>query len=267
MQNPIQTTVSTIPNSGSLISEDVLSKFEELQIVANYRIVRKTLRSSGIGGIFFGAIAILMGFGGMGINPINVILGMIGMFLLVESIWIIIAPTPKGLFVDGIAFILVGSWNIFVMVINVANGTDILGFLAILAMFQIAWGGQKISRYKHFSKIPFIKPTAENLLQLDNIVKIINKAKAKKEPDLVEFHVKSFSSTQIWKGKLSQGYAIFVEKSGHDIMFVAKEDVGFVKQGKVLIGSTLKGTFHLSERKFDSRIAPIFIERIEAWKS
>jgi hypothetical protein len=265
-QKSLPPPLPTRPSSAEATFPAV-SNFAELQRVSNYRLVRKTLKPAGIGSIVFGLIAIAMGFGGMEENPANAILGLIGLFLLVEGIWIVSAPTPIGMIVDGIALLILGSWNIFTTITNsAAGGGNVLHFFAILGVWQIIWGFQSFGRYRRFSAMPMVKPSDETLRQIDDLVNAITKAKAKEQPDLVEFQTTTFTA-QTWKGRLSNDSAVFVEGSGQDIVFARRGDVEFVKQGKALIGKTLKATFKLRDRQLTGTIAPEFIDRFEAWKA
>jgi len=240
----------------------------ELQSVSNYRLVRKTLKTAGVGSIVFGLIGMGIGFVGMEENPVNAVLGLIGIFLLVEGIWVVSAPTPTGMIVDGIALLMLGVWNIFTTIANSAsNGSDGPHFFAILGVWQIIWGFQSFGRYKRFSAMPMAKPSDATLKRIDELVKAITKAKATEQSDIVEFQTKTFTAQQVWKGRLSDDAAVFVEGSGQDIVFASRPEVEFVKQGKVLIGKTLKAKFKLRDREFAGTIAPESMDRFEAWKT
>ena len=113
---------------------------DELQRVANYRQMHKRLRTSGIGSVFFGVIAIAIGVKMLRFSDLNLILVGIGVFLLIEGLWLIVRPAPIGVILDGIALILVGTWNIAVQILNAAAGHPGQGFWPILGIFQILWG-------------------------------------------------------------------------------------------------------------------------------
>jgi hypothetical protein len=248
-------------------TEIAAAQFDELQRVSNYRLVRKTLRPAGIGSIVFGLIAIATGFGGTEANPINAVLGLIGLFLLLEGIWIVSAPKPGGMIVDGIALLILGLWNIIVTISNSASGGGGGShFFAILGVWQIIWGCQSFGRYSRFSKLPMSKPSEATLKMINEIVKAITKAKSKDTPDLLEFLTKAFISQQLWKGRLSQDSAVFVQGSGQDVVFSKKNQVQFDKQSKALIGKKIKAAFRLGERSMNGTISPEYFERYEAWK-
>ncbi len=252
--------------SQKLGSEHTDTRLDDLQRVSNYRLIRKILRPSGIGSIVFGLIAIAMGFRGMGDNPINVILGLIGIFLLVEGVWIVTSPTPFGMIVYGVALIIVGLWNIIITITNsVSDGGH--SFFAILGGWQIIWGCQSFGRYKRFSKLPINKPSDETVKIIDDIVNELTKAKTKDAQDVIEFQTKNQIKNQIWKGRLAQDSAIFVQAAGQDVVFAKKSQVRIDKQGKVLIGKTIKAAFTLGDRNLNGTIDPDTFERYESWKN
>jgi len=143
---------------------------EELQKVSDYRLLRKSLKGAAIGSIIFGVIAIGMGLAFMSEDPINVVLVFIGVFLLVEGIWLIRSPSPRGMIVDGIALCILGIWNIFIAIAGELRGFVVLGF------FQIIWGVQSFRRYRRFSGISSQKPSKESLRQVDDVAKSVTKA-------------------------------------------------------------------------------------------
>ena len=94
------------------MSEVTLQEIEELQKVSNYRSVHKGLRWPAIGSILFGLIAVVSGSVFMEENLINLVLVLIGAFLLIEGIWLIVASNAKGMIADVVALLIIGIWNI-----------------------------------------------------------------------------------------------------------------------------------------------------------
>ncbi len=129
-------------SAGGEMSSELL---DELQRVANYRQMRQRLRRSGTLSVFFGVLAVGLGYGALHVNQLNAILLAIGVFLLVEGAWLIISPAPVGVILDGTGFLLVGIWNIGVAVLNAMAGHFEGGFLPLIGIFQICWGIQPIS--------------------------------------------------------------------------------------------------------------------------
>ena len=186
---------------------------DDLQKISNYRLILKTLKPAGIGSMVFGAIAMAMGFGGMEENLLNAILGLLGLFLLVEGIWIYFAPTLKGLILDGIALLIIGFWNILITIADLAfGGGGGYVFFAILGLWQVIWGLQSFGRYKRLSAMPMIKPSDASLKQIDDLVKSITQAKVRLQPDIIEFKTTTFTAQQSWKGKLLQDSAVRSEE-------------------------------------------------------
>ena len=122
---------------------------EKLRRASNYELLSKALRPAGIGSVVFGLIAMAMGFAEMDMSPVNAVLGVIGIFLVVEGIWILVSPSPAGLIVDGIALLMVGLWNISV---TISGGGDNSVFF-LLGVWQIVMGCKSFRRYGHFSRL------------------------------------------------------------------------------------------------------------------
>ena len=166
-----------------------VSPFDELQRASNFRIIKKSLRTGGIGSILFGVIAMAVGFGSMNDNPVNAILGFIGVLLFIEGIWLVSDPKPVGMIVDGIALMILGIWNIIITLANTASGGG-SGIFAVLGVWQIIWGIQSFGRYSHFSKLPMHKPTDSLNKQMNTLINEISKSKTKDRTDLIEFRAK-----------------------------------------------------------------------------
>jgi hypothetical protein len=255
-----QNAQSSVADTSSLTS-----CFLELQSASNFRLVRQTLRTAGIGSIVFGLLAMFVGFGNMMDNPLNAILGMIGLFLVGEGIWIIVSPSPKGLVVDGIFLCALGAWNIFITAMNSMGGDEGYRFFGILGLWQVVWGTQSFVRYRRFSTVPTTKPADALLVEIDNVVNDIALANVKNQPDMVEIQTKSLAGKEVWKGRFVAGGVIFVEGSGPNAVFANKADVEIVKKGKVLFGKTQKIKCKLGSVRFDGTIAPLYMERLDAW--
>jgi len=223
--------------------ESVLGNINELEKVANYRMVRKLLRPAGIGSMIFGAFALLQGISSIEDNPINLILALIGGFLFLEGIWVLRYRTAKGLLIDGIALMVVGLWNIPVSLFNISQGSGGGHNLFIgLGVWQIFWGIQNITRYERFSGVSLEKPSEEALKRLDDIVKGIRRAKAKDHEAIIEFQAKTFPIPQSWKGKLFDDMAIFIDRGGAEVLLSDKETTHILNEGKVWAGKSMKAS-------------------------
>ncbi len=114
--------------------------------------ILKGLKTGGIGSIVFGVIAIALGLATAKDSPVNAGLAVIGIFLLIEGIWLLVSPQPAGLIVDGIALIILGIWNFCVTVANSSRGGS-GGSFAVLGVFQVVWGIQSFRRYGRLKKL------------------------------------------------------------------------------------------------------------------
>lgn len=83
----------------------------------------KKIRSGAIGSLIFGVIALIMGFRDFAhddliVKILTLPLILLGFFLLIEGLIALIKPSPEAYILEGIAFILVGLWNIFIGVLS-----------------------------------------------------------------------------------------------------------------------------------------------------
>jgi hypothetical protein len=245
---------------------ELVGKLEELQKVADYRSVRKTLRPAGIGSIIFGVLALAMGIALAEENPLNILLALIGLFLLIEGIWLTASPTPIGMILDGVALGILGIWNIFVTIANAAAGSGGGTMVAALGALQIWWGIQSFRRYSRFKNVSAEKLPEESVRYVDDFVKGIAKAKPSNEPDVIQFQI-SNAQPPVWKARLMTGAAVLVAANGQEAVFAKKDDVNVTTEGKVLLGRNLKALLQFGDRNFKGSIAPELFERYEVWKT
>jgi hypothetical protein len=235
-----------------------LGSVEELQNASEYWLMRRTLRPTGIGSIVFGVIALFMGASSMGENSVNAVLALIGVFLLVEGIWILVAPSPGGMVADGIALILVGCWNVFVWVLSSGRSE----FFIILGIWQIVWGVERFSRYRRFSRVPLEKPSEQVMKWLDENVKALASARSLPESDILEFR-----ATARWRAKLFEDAALFVFGSGQDVLLARKDHITFSCNGEpILNGKSLKATFGIGDRNLSGTISVEAFAKYGGWK-
>jgi hypothetical protein len=244
----------------------VEDKFELLKHSSNYWFLIKTLRPNGIGGIIFGALAIVGGIASIPVNPVNILLVLVGAFLFVSGVFVVAVPKPSGLITEGVAFIIVGVWNIFVTILNIIAADTEAGFPGFFGIVQIALGIHCFVRYRHFASIPMMKPTNEIKKVIKDTYKSIKKESARKNENIIEFKANTFVKPLSWKASLEEDYAIFIETKGNDIIFAKKPEVQITQTGKVLIGKSAKVEFHLPYRKMTGVISQESLARYEQWK-
>lgn len=237
---------------------------EELQKVATYWGMPKALKSSGIGSIIFGVIAMVVGGTGFADNSVNGILFFLGVVLIAEGIWLIVKPMPVGFIVDGITVVILGVWNIFVGITNSGSGDSGAGRWAVFGIFQIYLGIKNIKRYKEFSTMQ--KPTGDELQRMEALLKTVKNGSLKLTPDLIEFRRRSFLADHPWKARLFDNVGVFVNAKVGEALIVKKDEIQFTPTGKVLLGKTRKCTFKIGALSSEGMIHPDSLERFDSWK-
>ena len=239
----------------------------ELRQVARYRALAKLLRLGGIWSIIFGAIALVVGTDGMQENPINIVLALIGVFMLVEGLWVVRAPTPRGLIAEGLVLLAVGSWNIFITILNATLGAEPSGPWPVLGVFQIIWGIQYAVRYHSYADLPPERPSKESLKTIDELVRMITKAKPTDAEDIIELETASLIARQNWKAKLMDDAGFFVDTRGRDVFVARKENLELMAGGKTFGQKKVKVSLRIDDRRMRGTIKQELLDRYEAWKS
>lgn len=237
---------------------------EEFQKVATYCAIPQALKSSGIGSIIFGLIALVIGGASLSDNVANGILALLGVVLIAEGIWFTWKPVPVGLLVDGITIILLGVWNIYVGTSNVGNGDSGSVRWAAFGLFQIYLGIKNINRYRAFGVL--VKPSDEDLTRMEALLKTIKTGNLKQATDLIEFRRRSFLADHTWKARLLDNAGVFVNTKSGEVLVVGKGDIDFTPTGKVLMGKTRKFAFRIGAFSSNGLIHPDSLERYDSWR-
>lgn len=267
---------------------------EELQNASDFQLLRKNLRGRAIGSIVFGLINTVLGLAFIRDDPINVIVLLLGVSLLAESIWLIVAQKPRGIIVDGILLCAVGIWNIFISFYNAnvvwqsykystfyyklgfwyyyfASNSPIWTWYGAMG---IIWGVASYGPYRRFSSTSFKTPSDPTVKRVDEIVKSVTKAKASESDDIIEFQATDrLRSLGSWKGKLSEDIGIFVSvggivrKSANEVLFARRDDVHIIYKGKVRLRKVLKVSIQIGKWNYSGTISPELMQRYESWKT
>jgi len=247
---------------------NLIHDHDEPQKWANFRWLRKTLRAGGIGSIVFGALAVIGGAGGVGKDLLDTLLFSIGMFLLLEGIWIVNAPTPAGVAVDGFALLILGAFNIGSTILDMKTGESghASGSFVMLGIWQIVWGLQSFSRYKTFSTLPVVKPPKERLRWLDSTARLIGKTGTAKASDVIAFSVHEGKKQLSVQVLLAPDTAIITMDSGRRLLFVRKADLDIAGRGSVGVGAFQSMSFSAGDMVGTGIISDESFARYEAWK-
>ncbi len=247
-------------------------KTDQLQMAANFMVIRKILRWRGVVSVVWGAIGVAGGVYAIHGHPLNAILVLLATALTVEGIWVLAAPRPAGIIADGGAQVVVGVWNIlvFALVPYAFIGVGGLSMPAppALGPLQVLWGILTLVRYRFFSRLAVAEPSKDELRQIKALVKDIVYADPRKASDVVEFEAGTLTrKAKDWKGRLAGETATFVEGWGSDIVFAKKSDVNFVNEGTILFGRRVEALFQMRDRSVKGSITPELLKRYESWKS
>ena len=253
---------AAVPRGGSVPT----GRIGELTQGANFLMVRRLLRGAGIGSIVFGVIAIGLGAYSIQENPVNAILLLLGVLLLAEGIWIVTAPSPAGMVVDGVALLLLGLWNLFVSLANMSAGAGRPGAFVALGAFQIFWGIQSFRRYGRFANLPMKKPDEAMGKWLDGVLNSMA-AGSKETPDRADFLALVGGKKDTWKGRLLEDVAFFMRGKDEEILIAGKQECSVTPLGTAATGAGAIARIQLGARTFDVTGPLQAIERFQSWKA
>lgn len=247
---------------------ELTDNLEDLQKWANYRWLRKTLRGGGIGSIIFGALAMVAGASGVGKDLLDTVMFSIGTFLLLEGLWIVKAPTPAGIVVDGIALLTLGAFNIGSTILEAKGsgwGHGGRGFV-MLGIWQIIWGLQSFSRYKVFASLPMGKPSAAKLRRLDSLGRSVSTTGTASASDVIAYAIKAEKKQLSVEALLLQDMAVIASDGGKRLMFLRKGDFDIAAEGP-----SGAGDFHNISVRADNMagtglISSESLSRYDTWK-
>ena len=245
--------------------QEILKRYnlDELKQISEYLTLKNKLKGPAIGSIIFGIIAILGAL--VTLNLITPVLLLIGFFLLVEGIWVLVSPQPKGFILEAIVFALVGIFNIGISILEIlisGDGASIIWI--IVGIVQIGFAINILKLYNRFKEMPIDKPSKETMKDIDSLIKNIKKAKPKDNNNIIQFELGNIMKMQ-WKALLMKEYGIFIDIKD-EILILDKKEVIFEDKGKVLIGKTRNLQIELGEMQLKGNISPENMERLGLWK-
>ncbi len=250
-------------------------EFDDLQRVAGYRQLLKTLRPRGIGSVIWGLIAIALGLAGMDASRLNMILAAIGVFLIIEGIWVLVAPAPVGMIIDGIALLLLAIWNLATTIIDMSAGRDASPIFIVLGIAQLGWAGQSFAKYAHFSKLLSREASPETVQKFNQIVHRMEASGMANDASLIEFVTSG--PALLWKAQLHNVGALLLAQSGRklsrhrkwadgNLLVATRQEVSFLKNGEGLKPDTVKVVISIKSQKMSGVMPREAFQRYEAWK-
>ena len=215
----------------------------QLKNAGNY-LNLKRLCKGGLVSVIWGFINIFFGLFAITYDPINVFIPILGVFMIIVGFWVIIVPSVKGLLIEGITFLLLRGWNIFITLYNIiVFGYVGIGFSLILGGFQIGWATDYFSKYNKYRKMDIYKPSKDLLKTVKRLMKSTRKANPKYQLDIISMKVFDSQNKGIWNGRLLGNIAFFVSKKKRTVFFADKNTVNIEKTGQKMLSKKLKVAF------------------------
>ena len=220
-------------------------------------VVRRSVRTSGIGPTIFGVIAL---FGGM-MPPMNLVLVSIGGALSASGLWNLTNPSPIGILLVSGCLMLVGVYNIFYTV-TTGSGTPAWG---VIGVWQLIWAYQGVQRYRRFANAHGEDVAEPDRREAEQALVALRKANVRKSPDVVECMMRGFPPARV-RARLMPDVALCIIGDNLDVRLASRAEfdvqpVGEVKRGNARVKVAVAG------RVIDAMMSAESLARFRAWKS
>ena len=220
-------------------------------------IVRRSVRTSGIGPTIFGVIAL---FGGM-VPPPNLVLASIGGALSVSGLWNLTNPSPIGILLVTGCLMLVGIYNI-VYTVTTGSGTPAWG---VIGVWQLIWAFQGVQRYRRFANANGENVAEPDRREAEQALVALHKANVRKSPDVIECMMRGYPPARV-RARLMADVALCVIGGNLDARVASRAEfdvqpVGEIKRGRARVKVSVAG------RVIDAMMSAESLERFRAWKS
>ena len=254
-----------------------LPDMNELQKTADYYASTKVVRGRWRTSVIIGVLGIISGFFySLIFSTINVVLILIGIFLIVVGIRARIVSRLNSLLYSGIALLAMAVWNIAVPTSNVyiyftryvgsaMPLTLTWGF--VLGGLCLGWAGETLTRYRRYSTVSSFKPSDQTLREVENLVMPVIGANVDLEHDIIEFTKLSGWTADSFKAKLGRTLVVVVSKNKSAIFFALPKDFDIVDKGRAGLTKYRKADVRIRSSKFRCRITPLSLQRYGLWKN
>ena len=241
------------------------SQLASLRLAAQYRSLRKILRRQAIGSLIFGALAIVLGVIAMRVNSMNAVLLLIGASLLALGVLDLTLARPWLLLAEGVALLVLATWNVLVMLLNAAAGGP-MGFIWVV-IIQVILGISLIRRYGEYRDTPSMPPPADMLSWLDQSATAIRKTRPADSPYIIEWvaNRNGWGNTR-WRAQLAPDLATVVDSTGSEVFLLPRSEFNMTKGRKILFGKRFFLTAQLGPLKLKGSISGEQFERFQAWR-
>jgi hypothetical protein len=254
--------------AGEQIPAATLENVHMLRQAAEYRGGRRALVNSGIFDLCMGLLAIAAAsfLGGFALSTFTVCLLATGTIVTGMGIWKILDPSPRGMLVGGVVYIVL-SVCIFGLLVLEHRGFDD-GGAGNLIVFVVSGIGS-IFYSRRYAAAASLHPSRELVHWLDETARSIRFADPESDRKLVAFtSIIGFGSK--WKARLLDELGIFVGdpgKAGHGLLFLTRDEIVIDPCGKCLLSQNLKARITLGTWTGTCAISPASLDRFQFWKS
>jgi hypothetical protein len=232
-----------------------------LQKTANYLLVYQRLRTLGRTSILLGIFNLLIALISLQHPFMCTVLGVIGLCLLVEGIWMLVFPSPQGVFLEGMVLLLVGGGEISIVLydlLTVGNPHLMIGFLGVMHLVGAVRWFRSYSRFHDAMQDP---PPAADLKGMDRLFQVLQRS-GERDPGVVQFT----APPRIWKGLLSQDLVLFVDNLRQQAIVARRDDVDWTVDGTTLLGVKYKATLRVRGYQFQALLARLSYAKLDDWK-
>jgi hypothetical protein len=204
-----------------------------LQQNADHRSATRLLRNSGGWSIFWGALCLLIAMGTFRFGPFPMSVLAIGCGLLGVGLWLVVAPSPLGMLIDGIMLIGLSLLNLIHSIDRGARpfgGYDSGLYMPVFVITFVA-GVFRIVRYRRFARVKFAAPTLATRKFLDEVYREMRLLTPAREEAMIKVEGNEFPFV-VLKAQLADELAVCLLNTR--LLFVPKSDftITLVKPGK-----------------------------------
>ena len=224
----------------------------EFRKAANFVMVRNRLRPASKGGIFWGILTILAAVLGKG-TVTDLLLGLLGAFLLVKGIWSLARPSAVGVAINGVVIAALGAINLGVMIAKHLSPSWL-----VLSVLQVHYAYQNFRDYGLFKRWAGQKPREDYVEVMKRLLADIRNSRAADGEYVVEF----VAQRQLWRGWVMENAAVFVSVKGWGVRVAARDQVGFRRAA-----DARKVTVRVGDLSANATMKPEMLRRAEAWQS
>jgi hypothetical protein len=134
-------------------------------------------------------------------------------------------------------------------------------------VFAVIYAGYRFVSYPRFHRELSHRPPPEDVRRMDDLVKDLQQATLKNNPDVISFEIKPFQGPQKWKARLAGSAALLAQVQGHEALIVFKDQFDIRETGKTFLSKDRKASFTLRDRTHPGTISPESLDRFEDWKN